>query len=252
MTTSRSTKLAIVTGTTSGIGLELAAALLERGWSVLGLARRDAVVDRDGYTHLSVDLADLAALRQVAEQRLAPALRRDGLQCVALVNNAGLIGGLGWLQASDPQQLARLFAVNAVAPTYLMGVAVAAVAASTPLRIVNVSSGAAHSAYPGLGDYGATKAALRLAGRTLAAELAMSDRPPHAAAILSYEPGLVDTDMQRQAREASPASFPAHDVFQGFAEEGKLVEPRNVVGDIVEFLESDPDEGFTERRYGER
>lgn len=252
MTRHHSTKLAIVTGTTSGIGRELVPALLDRGWGVVGLARRDAVVEGDGYTHLNVDLADAGALRAVAEQQLAPALRRARLQRAALVNNAGLIGGLGWLQASDPHQLARLFAVNAVAPTYLMGVAVAAVADSTPLRIVNVSSGAAHSAYPGLGDYGATKAALRLAGRTLAAELALGDRSPGAAAVLSYEPGLVDTDMQRQAREAPAASFPARDVFQGFAAEGRLVAPRDVVGDIVQFLESDPDEGFTERRYGDR
>jgi len=251
MTMFADTKLAIVTGTTSGIGRELAASLLDRGWSVVGLARRDTTIERDGYTHLRLDLADLDAVRELAERQLAPALRRDSLQRAALVNNAGLIGSLGWLHAAEPDQLARLFAVNAVAPTYLMGMAAAAAPATARLRIVNISSGAAHSAYPGLGDYGATKAALRLAGRTLAAELALSDRPPHTAAVLSYEPGLVDTDMQRQAREAPPASFPAHDVFQGFADEGKLAAPQDVVGDIVQFLDSDPAEGFTERRFGD-
>lgn len=244
-------KLAIITGTTSGVGLALARALLDRHWGVVGLARRPAVVEHSGYTHVQADLADLPALRTIADQQLAPALHGDGLQRVALVNNAALIGSLRRLREADPERLAHLFAVNAVAPVYLMGRAAAAVSDMTRLRVVNISSGAAHSAYPGLGDYGATKAALRLAGRTLAAELEQSDRPPHVASILSYEPGLVDTDMQRQARDTTAEEFPAHDVFQGFADQGKLASPEAVVGEIVDFLESDPSDGFSERRFGD-
>ncbi|PIE76056.1 hypothetical protein CSA17_04250 [bacterium DOLJORAL78_65_58] len=121
--------------------------------------------------------------------------------------------------------------------------------AGADLRIVNISSGAAHSPLPGLGDYSATKAALRLAGRTLAAELELEGRRPAQAAVFSYEPGLVDTHMQDVAREASPDLFPAHATFMKFAREDLLCAPRDVVVPIVEFLMGEPAAAFTESRF---
>ncbi|MGH7532983.1 MAG: NAD-dependent epimerase/dehydratase family protein, partial [Gemmatimonadales bacterium] len=52
---------ALVTGTSSGIGESLARDLLGRGWSVVGISRRAAPISTSGYTHLRLDLADLAA-----------------------------------------------------------------------------------------------------------------------------------------------------------------------------------------------
>lgn len=245
------TKTAILTGTSRGIGLALARVLLDRDWRVLGLARRFAPIVDDRYTHLTADLGDLGSLQALAREHLVPALTRPGLQRVAVINNAAMIGSLSWLRAADPQHLGQMFAVNAAAPMYLMGLASGEVSETARLRIVNISSGAAHMPLPGLSDYGATKAALRLAGRTLAAELERSGRQPREAAVLSYEPGLVDTAMQEEARGASPEDFPALEAFQRFAAEGQLHAPQDVVGEILVFLDSDPPEGFTERRFGE-
>jgi len=57
-------RLAIVTGTSSGIGEEVARQLLQRKWEVIGIARRAVAMDRPGYTHSSLDLADVARLTQ--------------------------------------------------------------------------------------------------------------------------------------------------------------------------------------------
>jgi hypothetical protein len=65
-------KLAVVTGTTSGIGYAVACGLLERGWRVLGLARRPSAIEHDAYEHERVDLHDIDAL----DARLAPRLTR--------------------------------------------------------------------------------------------------------------------------------------------------------------------------------
>ena len=243
------TKLAIVTGTSSGIGLALAKVLLDGGWRVVGLARRTAAIDAPGYTHITADLGDLTGLRAIAEADLAPILAVPDLARVGLVNNAATIGALTWMRAADPQHLGRMFAVNAAAPMYLMGFVTNVMPESARLRIVNISSGAAHSPFPGLGDYSATKAALRLAGRTLAAEFEQADRTPRDAAVFSYEPGLVDTAMQDQARAASPDVFPAHGAFEEFAAKGMLNPPAAVVGDIIAFLDGDPAEYFTESRF---
>jgi benzil reductase ((S)-benzoin forming) len=99
------TKTAIVTGTSRGIGLALARVLLDRDWRVLGLARRFAPIVDDRYTHLTADLGDLGSLQALAREHLVPALTRPGLQRVAVINNAAMIGSLSWLRAADPQHL---------------------------------------------------------------------------------------------------------------------------------------------------
>jgi hypothetical protein len=56
-----------------------------------------------------------------------------------------------------------------------------------------------------------SKAALRMAGMVLGAELGSTTRPgerPSDLAILSHEPGLVDTDVPATARSRSPEEFP--------------------------------------------
>ncbi len=190
--------LAIVTGTSSGIGEALAYSLIGRGWRVVGLARRDAAIRDPHYKHIRVDLADLAAVASALESQVRPLLASHPTATrVGLVNNAALVALLGPVQQLDPLALLEVYAVNTAAPIMLMGWFLRHCPPGVPLRIVNVSTGAAVSPYPGLAAYGNTKAALRLAGMVLAAELdTMPNAAPRDATILSYEPGLVDTPMQ--------------------------------------------------------
>ena len=69
-------------------------------------------------------------------------------------------------------------------------------------------------------------------------------------AILSYEPGVVDTPMQGLARSQVPETFPSVQLFQDFAARGVLVQPEVPAAEIVAFLEAGPQAGFTERRLG--
>lgn len=243
--------LAVVTGTTSGIGLELTGALLDKGWQVVGLARRSAPLDHQRYTHVVVDLGDSAALDHLCGGLLRQRLSAPDLPRVGLVNNAAMIGVMGWLETAGAGHLGNLFAVNAAAPMALMGLARSSVPATTPLRVVNISSGAAHSPLPGLADYSASKAALRMAGRSAAAEFEAAGLTPAQAAVFSYEPGLVDTAMQDAAQDAPADTFPSHGIFREFLAQGLLNPPGAVVGEILDFLEGDPAECFTERRYGD-
>lgn len=250
---SNSDRVAVVTGTSSGIGAALAKRLLAGGWSVLGVSRRDVDIGHPEYQHLVLDLANLHALQTLAEKRLALTLRDTRWRRVGLVNNAALGGSQRGIEETDPEGLAWLLAVNTVAPVYLMGFAARTVPSDTPLRIVNVSSGAAVKAFPGLGDYCASKAALRMAGMALAAELSSAGRPGgrrEDAAILSYEPGVVDTPMQTRARSGPQAESPWNKPFRDFAEQGVLERPEDVTGEIVDFLLGDADQAFVERRFG--
>jgi benzil reductase ((S)-benzoin forming) len=243
---------AIVTGTTSGIGAAVAVELLRRGWMVAGIARRSSAIDHPAYRHLSLDLADVERATAAIEAELSPVVSTSHRR-VGLVNNAAEGGTLGPLETLQPARLLHTDALNAVAPMWLMGFVVRHVPAGASLRIVNVSTGAAVHPFPGLAAYSASKAALRMAGMVLAAELESPLRKtpaPADTAILSYEPGIVDTEMQTAARARPLDQFPWGRLFHDFADEGRLVPPQAPAADVVAFLESHAQPRFAERRLG--
>lgn len=242
-------QLALVTGTSSGIGEALVAELLKRNWTVLGLARRFVLDDPPHHRHFIFDLARPDHLGTFFQEEILPIIRGTDWDRVALVNNAAAMGAMQVTLALEANHLAQVYAVNVISPTILMGCFVKHIAVKTLLRIVNVSTGIAHRAYPGLGDYGASKAALRLAGMTLAVELEKEGRD--STEILSYAPGVVDTPMQTRAREADPATFPSRRMFNDFKAGGHLVSPTAVTPDIISFLESSTGQPFTEKRFGD-
>jgi NAD(P)-dependent dehydrogenase (short-subunit alcohol dehydrogenase family) len=241
--------LAFVTGTSSGIGAAVARQLLDTGWTVIGFSRRLPAETHVLYRHVPLDLGDLHGLRTLAEPAIAPIVRERHWSRVGLVNNAAATGSMVPLEEIEPEHFAGLLAVNVVAPVFLMGVVVRATPPDTSVRIVNVSTGAAVQAFPGIGEYGSSKAALRLASMTFVAEMTSSERPGGARediAVLSYQPGIVDTPMQVTAR----APRPHNRMFVEFHKQGRLVRPGAPAREIVEFLASDPPEPFAERRFG--
>lgn len=246
-------RVAVVTGTSSGIGAALAERLLKDGWAVAGLSRREVDLEHPGYQHMVLDLGNLHAVQTLAEKRLGALLRDSRWRRVGLVNNAALGGSHKGVEDTDPEELAWLLAVNTVAPVYLMGFAARTVPPQTALRIVNVSSGAAHRGFPGLGDYCASKAALRLAGMSLAEELDSEGRPGgrrENAAVLSYEPGVVDTPMQTKARSGDIEDSAWSKPFRDFKEQGLLEKPEDVIEPIVEFLSGNGEPAWAEKRFG--
>ena len=236
-----SERLALVTGTSSGIGAAVAKELLSHGWHVVGVARRVPKMGGERYRHLKVDLADVAAATRTIEKQLGARITEPGWSRIGLVNNAA-IGLAGRVQNLDAEELSRSFELNAVMPLWLMGFVIKR--AKAPVRVVNISSGAAVRAFPGLAAYCASKAALRMAGMAVSAELEKDLN------ILSYEPGVVDTEMQLATRSKSLEEFPWGETFRRFHAEGKLVSPELPAADIVKFLEADGGERFVEARRG--
>jgi benzil reductase ((S)-benzoin forming) len=244
--------LAIVSGTTSGIGAAVASQLLAREWDVIGIARRPAGLEHARYQHASLDLSDLHSASRLIEERLAVSAARDRRR-LALVNNAARAGALRPLQHLEPQDLQQTYMLNIGTPMWLMGFVLRHAAVAAAIRIVNVSSAAAVQPIPGVSGYCSSKAALRMAGMVFAQELESS--PPSVAArdvaILSYEPGVVDTEMQIEARSYSEREFPWVGLFKGFKENGMLVPADAPAAEIVDFAESVTAPRFQERRFGD-
>ena len=244
-------RLAIVTGTSSGIGEKAARQLLQHGWDVIGIARRVPAIDSSSYTHSSLDLADVARLTAGLEAQAGPRVRDSTVTRLALVNNAADVALMGQMDQLEPGGMLQAYAVNTVAPVMLMGWVLRTASARTPIRIVNVSSGAGVEPIPGLGAYGATKAALRLGGMVLGAELDMraAGGAPRDVTIWSYEPGVVATPMQDAVRGSTAESVPIVQVFKDLHAHGQLRPADLPATEIVTYLETDGHPRFSEQRF---
>ncbi|MHC4377673.1 MAG: SDR family NAD(P)-dependent oxidoreductase [Planctomycetota bacterium] len=247
-----STPLAIVTGTSRGLGTAVAVELLARGWRVLGTSRGEApgeLAAQAGYTHERCDLGDAARVREVFDGVFAGELA-GGATRVALINNAAQLD-VKHTGEQDLGELIQTLTVNAAVPTWLMGWALRNTPKATPLTLINVSSGAAHGPYPGWSSYCQTKAALLMAGQVLEQELAevpaLQDRP---VAVVSYAPGVVATEMQAQIRASSVESFPRRARFEDLHRDGDLVEASRPAREMADLAERDDLPSHSVLRFG--
>jgi benzil reductase ((S)-benzoin forming) len=238
--------LAIVTGASRGIGRATVNELLQRGRTVLGVARSAAAVEHERYTHARVDLADLPALEQFCGELLTECLREAS--SVDLIQNAGSLdpmGPYGELAAADLERALRIAVVgpHQIAATCLRE-------GRGRLRVLQVSSGAASRAIPGWTAYCTGKAALEMLGRCLAADAeAYASLAQREVQVLSWAPGVVDTRMQEEIRLQPAARFPTVERFEALAQEAQLARPEEVARALVEALERMP-AGFSAGRFG--
>ncbi|MCK5944410.1 MAG: SDR family NAD(P)-dependent oxidoreductase [Planctomycetes bacterium] len=242
--------LAIVTGSSRGIGRAITSALLARGYDVVGVARTaPADLDHERYSHFACDLADLDAVARTFEAEVPKSVPFAGRARIALVNNAGILE-IASVPAAQLERLDASLRVNTVVPMYLHGWLCRTAPAAARLRVVDISSGAADSPYPGWSAYCASKAALDMAGRVLAEErdevAALQGRD---LAVVSYAPGVVATDMQAQIRAADDGQFPRRQRFVDLHQQGELVDPAGPADEIAGLIERDDLPPFSRSRF---
>jgi NAD(P)-dependent dehydrogenase (short-subunit alcohol dehydrogenase family) len=188
-----------VTGGTSGLGLALVRQLTARGSHVAFVARSGATVGhiaRESRAHgITGDVGHKGDIYPIALQ-ITGAL--GGLD--VLVNNASSLGPVPLVPLADTEceDLEEALAVNVLGPFRLTKAVLGALAASARegrgALVVNISSDAAQTPYPGWGAYGATKAALRHLTSIWNEETA-----PDGVRMLSIDPGDMDTPLHAAA-----------------------------------------------------
>lgn len=190
-------QVAIITGASKGLGLEVARAFAARGTRLALVARgrealEAAAEDVGRATEVEAVAADVS---DDAERIVEAAIRRFGRVDV-VVNNASELGPSPMPALADYawQDLERVLRVNVLAPLHLAQLVLPGMRARRHGVIINVTSDAGVEAYPGWGGYGASKAALEHLSRTLAAELKDS-----GVRVYVVDPGDMDTAMHRLA-----------------------------------------------------
>ena len=153
-------RLAVVTGTSSGIGLAIADALLALGWTVRGLDNAAPKLQHERFVAVDVDLRDGDAVDEAAHEA-------NGAS--AFIHAAGLLrtARAGEFSASDG---AVMWRVHVDAANRLANSLVPAMKRARHGRIVLIGSRVA-AGIAGRSQYAATKAALVSMARSWAAEV---------------------------------------------------------------------------------
>lgn len=178
--------LAIVTGTSRGLGRALAERLLARGWTVHGFAREPDGWAPPGFTSHRVDVGDPAAV-----QAAVATITTAGEAIDLLVNNAGQ-AAMNALLLTPPATAAELMRVNYLGSFHCLQAVGKAMVRARRGRILNVTTVAVPLALEGEAAYVASKAAVEALTRVAAGELA-----PHGVLVAAVGLGPVDTRLTR-------------------------------------------------------
>lgn len=249
-------KRVVVTGASSGIGEATVRRFAELGWKVVAVARRadrlEALAASTGAHPIVCDVTDEAQVERMAAEVAATG------GASALVNNAGGALGTERVDEATPEsndEWRRMFDVNVVGlrsvTAALLPVLREATRANTPdpsfaggvdaehgwASIVNLTSTAGHSAYPGGGGYNAAKYAAHAVTEVLRLELA-----GEPIRVIEVAPGLVHTaefTLNRLRGDATAAEKPYENVTPLAPEDvarvlvGALEQPPHVNQDLI-------------------
>ncbi len=205
-------KTVLVTGATSGIGQATALELARQGANVCIVARNkskgetvlEEIKKATGNTKLELFVADLSSMNEV--RRMAQEFKAKHSRLDVLVNNAG---GVYDTRQTTADGLEYTFAFNHLASFLLTNLLLETLKASTPSRIINVSSNAqangkidfddlmGEKRYSSFGAYSASKLANVMFTYALTRRLSGT-----GVTVNTLHPGLVGTNFGSNAKSA--------------------------------------------------
>jgi NADP-dependent 3-hydroxy acid dehydrogenase YdfG len=227
--------LFVVTGPTRGIGKAVLEALSTQPHSIVCVGRGlDRVRDlpkneRCQIKYVNLDFqwsiteaqAGIDELRKIAEKHRGP---------IVLISNAGAIEPIGKAHSLELEDLNQSMKTNFTIPTMIANsLAGLTTTIHSRLLVLNVTSGAAKTAVPGLQPYCAAKAAKRMALDVLCME------NPTVSAV-HFDPGVVDTDMQSKIRKVDAKDMPSVNDFEVIKSTGGLRVPADIAMEIIQLV----------------
>ncbi|MEO6966591.1 MAG: SDR family oxidoreductase [Acidobacteriaceae bacterium] len=224
-------KRALITGGTSGIGLETAREFLNEGARVAITGRNPETLESvrkelgQDVLILRSDASDVAAQKGVADT-----LRQNFQQLDVLFVNAG-VADLRPMEQWDEDGFNRSFAANVTGPYFLIQALLPIFA--TPASIVLNASVNAHIGMPNTSVYGATKAALLSLSRTLSGELI-----GRGIRVNAISPGPISTPLYSKLGLSQADLQTVSASIQNQIPLGRFGNPREIASAVV-FLASD-------------
>ena len=192
--------IAVVTGTSTGIGLATSLQLAQNGYRVFAgmrnLAKADALREAAAAADLSIEVIELDVTSEASTQRAFESIRSAGPVDV-LVNNAG-IGGASPLELTPEDEHRQMFETNYFGAVRCIQQVLPFMRERGEGSIVNITSVAGVFATPNQIAYSASKWALECLGEALAHEMCR-----FGVRVFNIEPGVIMTQIFENSAEST-------------------------------------------------
>ncbi len=224
-------KLAIITGGSKGLGKALVDLLSNDGWDVVELSR-------SGESEYSVwcDFSNVESVNQISTS-LFPTLAENHWNEVVLISNAGDVSPIAQVSNLSSPEIVKNLSINQASSFTIISQFMSAFRNHNIRKIVvNISSGAALKGLSGWAMYCASKAASENFINALVCDEQHQDFPFQA---INYDPGIMDTGMQKKIRNSDEHNFPAKEVFVDYKNSGDLRSPEYVANDLFTKIQSE-------------
>jgi NADP-dependent 3-hydroxy acid dehydrogenase YdfG len=225
-------RVALVTGASSGIGAATAIALGARGAAVVAVARRaerlrETVEQITAAGGTGVAFAGDVSDEKVAAAAVAEAIERFGRLDI-LVNSAGMMQADD-VESADTARWRRMMEVNFLAALYTCHAALGPMRAQRSGNIVNIGSLACRTTSPLYNSYATSKFALNAMTDGLRQEVG-----PHGIRVCMIAPGPTRTEI------AEGIADPVHrDAIRAYIQQDGALEPADIAATVV-FIASLP------------
>lgn len=190
-------KVIVVTGANSGIGLSLVRQLLENNAKVVGI---DITVDAlesvsdESLSYYTCDISSRTEVEAVVQNILEKLEKIDGL-----INCAGIIQPFEKVENLSYEKIEKVMNVNFFGTVYLTKTCLPYLKKQHDAFIANVSSMGGIVPVPGQGIYGASKAAVKLLTESLYGELIDT-----SVSVTAVFPGATNTNITKNSQVAAP------------------------------------------------
>lgn len=220
----------IITGTSRGIGEQIASDLLNQSDNnyVFGYSRTKSISHKN-YIHQNIDFSAPENLEKISLPEIQEADK------IVLINNSGTLSDVNPIGSLNNAEIIKGININLTAPIILTNLFIKKYKAtkSSEKIIFNISSGAAIYAIDGWSVYCATKAAINML-----AEVGAVESKLHGFDFKHYAfaPGKVDTQMQTEIRELNKSSFSNVESFIKEKETGSLNSVEFVSNKVISII----------------
>ncbi len=225
-------KVAIITGTSRGLGMSLANLFLDDGYSVIGIARTNKINNSKFYFFkwdLSSEKDPFAKLNQFLSVKKI-SFKNDQ---VILVNNAATVMPINFIDKLKEKEMALSYRLNLHSPMLISKwVLQKFLNKSLQVTICNISSGAALRPLINWSIYCTMKAGLKMFTECLNLEFSGSGN----FKTFSFYPGVMDTQMQETIRKQKAKTFKNVEKFKELKEKNQLLDPETVALSLFKLI----------------